>query len=300
MRFLFVATLLAACFAASAHAQPAPSLGFVGADVRRAVAEAASDGERAFTQPGRRNATVNAERSASLAPTLAAMNCDTPSITYWDAVAPWIRRNSLPAAGPGTLSSDEPFGVDDAFEAKDRRSSDTRAPDFRSPVREIGRDMRRRVQRVEETIQANPTHVYLTADDAVKDRPKDRAADLRQRAEWMTFLAAFLPKLREAHEATPRDFENAFVLALWTRASCDIFKANSEAALAAMNELTYPADAQYGAQTEVAFAMLVRASNDAPFAKEALHRGGAAVAPLARRVLEPLAARAPTTPEPQQ
>ncbi len=278
--------LLVLAFAAAAHAQPAP--GYIGADVRRAIAETAGDGERAFTQPRARSRAAVAARSPSIAPTLAAMTCDTPSVTYWDAAAPWIRRNTYPAAGPQTLSNDD--------SAAAQAAPDTRAPDFRAPAREIASDMRRRVQRVEDTIQANATHVYLTADDAVKDRPKDRAADLRQRAEWMTFLAAFLPKLREAHEATPRDFETAFVFALWSRASCGIFQSNSAAALAALNEIGYPADAQFGGQTEIAFAMIVRASNDAPFAKEALHRGGANVAPLARRVLEPLAARAPTAP----
>jgi hypothetical protein len=284
-------TLAALAFAGVAHAQPAP--GFIGADVRRAISETANDGERAFTRPGLRSERLTSERSASLAPTLAAMNCDTPATTYWDNASAWIRRNTLPAAGSDTLSNDD-SGIGPG------RSTlpDTRAPEFRAPVREIARDMRGRVQRVEDTIQTNPQHVYLTPTDTVKDRPKDRATDLRQRAEWMTFLAAFLPKLREAHEATPRDLENAFVLALWTRASRAIFTANSETALTAMNELGYPADGQYGAQTEVAFAMLVRASNDAPFAKEALHRGGAAVAPLPLRILEPLAARAPTTPEP--
>jgi hypothetical protein len=289
MRLQIVAAVLA--FAGAAQAQPAP--GFVGADVRRAISETASDGERAFTRPSLRGQNLTSERSASIAPTLAAMNCDTPATTYWENASAWVRRNAPPVTGQETLRND-----DNGLGAEPRASVDTRALDFRAPVHEIAGDMRRRVLRVEDTIQINPQHVYLATSDNIKERPKDRATDLRQRAEWLTFLTVFLPKLREAHETAPRDFENAVVLALWTRASCAIFTSNSEAALAAMNEIGYPADAQYGAQTEVAFAVLVRASNDAPFAKEALHRGGGAVAPLARSILEPLATRAPTTPEP--
>lgn len=266
-------------------------IGFVGADVRRIMASAASDAERGFTSPNARNATDASERSASIAPLLASTTCDTPTVTYWEKAAPWIRRNTLP---PIVLADDDSLGAEDAFRPGNARVA--RTQEFREPARMMARDMRRRTERVEEAIKTSAQHVYLTPGDDIAARPKDRATDLRQRAEWTTFVSAMLPQLKSAHEAAPNNFANAFVFAVWTRATCDIVKANGEAALSTLQEIGYPAAATYGGQTEIAFAILVRARNDAPFAQEALNRGGAGVAEMARRILEPLAARGRTAP----
>lgn len=268
----------------------------IGADVRRSVAEAADAGVRAFTTPTQRNAASNAERSPSIAPTLAAATCDTTSDRYWDAAAPWIRRNAQPATMPPGATIEDGIGATSG-NLKRRESA---AIDFGGAAQAMAQDMRQRVQRIEETIQTSSRRLYLLDNDVIARRPPDRAADLRQRAEWMTFVIAFLPQLKAAHEAQPRDFEKAFVFAVWTRATCDILKSNRAAALAALNDLGFPDATRFGGETEIAFAMLVRAGNEPVMAREALRRGGDTPSAMARQILEPLAARAPaeqkTTP----
>jgi hypothetical protein len=259
MRHFLASALVALLCATSlpAFGQSSPRIRSIGDDIRFALERSASESKQPVSNwlRGRGRAVGN---SPSILPSIS-IPCDISSAIYWDAAGRWIAENTLRPA---------PQTGEDALDLMTHRNH-----------------LRALARRSEHAINTAPERFYLAQGEDIAMSPKDRASDLRQRAEWTAFMAALLTQMRAEHQAAPQDFGRAFGLSLWTRTACKLVEGNRAAATNALAAIGYPNAGQYGEKTEEAFTLLVRASGDALLAKNALTAAGERASPAAQRLL---------------
>jgi len=236
----------------NANAQTSPRLRAVGDDVRFALRLSASDSEGPMTR-------YLSERGRTAGDASMTLNCDESNAAFWDRAARWIALNTREVRPGGTAR---------AF-----------------AIMTQSNNLRGMIVQSEAAIAAVPRHEFLRSGERVTGTPADRAADLRQRAEWTAFLSSSLAQMGAAQSADPQDFGKTYGLTLWTRAYCRLSKANLDAARAAFAEGGYPDAARTGSDTENAFILLVRAGGNGAFAASVLAAAGDTASPAAGRVL---------------
>ena len=263
-----IAALAVFALSTSAHAQPAPSPPRAfDTELRARVDDELRVAIRHIN--GVRNESLGRRDAApqTLAATLSREGCAATPDAYWEAAARWMVPNVTPRLLP---------------------TAELYAPPYLVAIRT-------RINDMEQEIDRDTPRRFLEAGERAAATPRDFSYALRQRAEWTTALTRHVIASRADQEQHPTALRSALSLSVWMRTLCAVRIANGAVARDALTSSGYPATATHGANTEMAFAVLVAASGDSVLASEALARGGAGVAPEARRVLEPLAARAPAT-----